>query len=347
MTLASRLNCTLGSFHLDVDLQATTGEVIAILGPNGAGKSTILRCLAGLQPIDEGSIFLDGTLLDDGDRTFVAPEHRAVGVVFQNYRLFPNLSVLENVAFGLRARGTPARLARQQAGEWLDRVDLSTHANDRPGNLSGGQAQRVALARALAIEPRLLLLDEPLAALDVATRAGVRRELRRHLATFAGVRILITHDPIDAYALADRVVIVEDGRVVQEGTLTEVTARPTSRYVADLVGVNLIAGVAANGTLTTAEGAIVQTADELVGPAFAIIQPRSIALYRNAPDGSPRNVWLTTVADIDTHSHRVRLDGPLPLIAEITLAALEALALQPGDRVWASVKATEIATYPA
>jgi molybdate transport system ATP-binding protein len=348
MSLDARVVCSRGSLAVDVALTADAGEVIAILGPNGAGKSTILRCLAGLLPLEDGHVQLDDVDLDRPSAdVFIRPEHRSIGFVFQNYLLFPSMTALENVAFGLRARGMSNRQARSQAAAWIERVGLTDHAAHLPSALSGGQAQRIALARAMATEPRLLLLDEPLAALDAGTRSEVRRELQHHLQTFHGVRILVTHDPLDAYALADRVVVLQDGKVVQQGTLTDVTARPKSRYVADLVGVNLVKGTAASGVLTTPSGATVQTGHDVNGAAFALIEPRSIALYRTPPDGSPRNVWATTVAAIDPRSHRVRLDGPIPLIAEVTLAALDALALQPGDQLWASVKASEITIYPA
>ncbi len=348
MSLNALVVCSRGSLAVEVALTAGEGEVIAILGPNGAGKSTILRCLAGLLPLEDGHVQLDDVDLDRPSAdVFVRPEHRSIGFVFQNYLLFPSMTALENVAFGLRARGMSSRQARSQAAAWIERVGLTDHATHLPSALSGGQGQRIALARAMATEPRLLLLDEPLAALDAGRRSEVRRELQHHLRTFQGVRILVTHDPLDAYALADRVVILQDGKVVQQGTLTDVTARPKSRYVADLVGVNLVKGTALSGVLTTPSGATVQTSHDVHGAAFALIEPRSIALYRAAPDGSPRNVWATTVTDIDPRSHRVRLDGPIPLIAEVTLAALDALALQPGDQLWASVKASEITIYPA
>lgn len=350
MTLDAHIVKTLGRFNLDVELKAKSGEVVAILGPNGAGKSTLFRCLTGLLPIDAGSIVLDDATLDQPEAdVFVPPERRPVAVVFQNYLLFPNLTALENVAFGLRARGTPRREARSQAAAWLERVGLADHAQHRPRALSGGQAQRVALARALATEPRLLLLDEPLAALDAGARGDVRRDLRRHLTIVDGVRLLVTHDPVDAYALADRVVILETGRVLQTGTLADVTARPRSRYIADLVGVNLVAGRGHDGAITTGTGARIVPADPVDGATFAVIQPHAVALYPSPPDGSPRNVWAATVTDIDRQADRVRvrLGGEVPLVAEITAAALEALVLRPGDKVWASVKATEIATYPA
>jgi molybdate transport system ATP-binding protein len=350
MTLVARVGCRLGALHLDVDMETVAGETLAVLGPNGAGKSTLFRCLAGLLPLDDGRVELDGEVLDDPKLgAFVPPERRPVAVVFQDYLLFPNLTALENVAFGLRSRGVPRTVARQRAATWLERVGLADHAQHKPRALSGGQAQRVALARALATEPRLLLLDEPLAALDAGTRGDVRRDLRRHLATFRGVRLLVTHDPVEAYALADRVVILEAGRIVQTGTLAEVSARPRSRYVADLAGVNLLTGTGGHGGLTTPTGGRIVPADPVEGAAFAVIQPHAVALYLAPPSGSPRNVWRGTVADIDQQPDRVRvrLTGEVPLVAEITPAALEALRLRPGDTVWATVKATEIATYPA
>ena len=350
MTLDARIVRTLGSFRLDIDITTKSGETIAVLGPNGSGKTTLFRCLAGLLPIDHGRVDLDGEPLDDPETdTFVVPERRPVAVVFQDYLLFPNLTALENVAFGLRARGVPRAEARGRAQDWLRRVGLTDHAHQRPRTLSGGQAQRVALARALATDPRLLLLDEPLAALDAGTRGEVRRDLRRHLTTFDGVRLLVTHDPVDAYALADRVVILEQGQVVQTGTLTDVTAQPRSRYVADLVGINLLQGVGDDGAILTLTGGHIVPADPVQGEAFAVIQPHSVALYPSPPEGSPRNVWAVTVADVDRQADRVRvrLTGQVPLVAEITPAALDALALQPGDQIWASVKATEITTYPA
>ncbi len=351
MTLSAKLALQLGTLDLEVDIDVKPGELLALLGPNGAGKSTVLRCLAGLTPIDAGRIAVDHTVVDEpATDTFVEPEDRPIGFVFQNYVLFETMTVLENVAYGLRARKTPKVEARRVAREWIDRVGLTEYADQRPRSLSGGQAQRAALARALATNPRLLLLDEPLAALDVGTRSSVRRDLRRHLATFEGMRILVTHDPVDAYALADRVAILDAGRIVQVGTLAEVTAHPRSRYVADLVGVNLVTGVVTNGVLTTDTGAHVVIADALSGRSFAVIRPHSISLVREPFAGSSaRNTWSGTIADIDRLGDRVRvgIDGQLPLVAEITVAALEALDLRPGDDIHATVKATDIEVYPA
>jgi molybdate transport system ATP-binding protein len=351
VTLAARIGLQLGSLDLQVELELAPGEVVALVGPNGAGKSTVLRCLAGLVALDDGRIELDGTVVDDpaGD-VFVEPERRPIGFVFQDYVLFDHLSVLENVAYGLRARGVAKADARERAGQWLARMGLAEYVSERPAALSGGQAQRVALARALATDPRLLLLDEPLAALDVGTRAAVRRDLRRHLATFDGIRLIVTHDPVDAYALADRVIVLEAGRVVQSGTLAEVTAHPRTRYVADLVGVNLVSGEVVDGVLSTASGARVVIADALDGPTLATIRPHSVVLGRGeAPASSARNTWAGSIVDIDRLGDRVRVvvDGELPLTAEITASALAELRLAIGDRVHASVKATDIEVAPA
>ena len=350
MRLSATIKLQLGALDLDVELAVESGGVLAILGPNGSGKSTLLRCLAGLQPIDEGRITLGDQVLDDPRTgTFVPPEQRQVSVVFQDYLLFAHLDATDNVAFGMHARGVRRNVARRKASEWLDRLGLTSHAHHRPGALSGGQQQRVALARALATDPQLLLLDEPLAALDAATRAEVRRELRTHLAAFDGARVLVTHDPLDAYALADFVVVLEAGHVTQTGSLASIAAQPRSRYVAQLVGTNLVTGTTSGTTFTTTAGASLVVDGECQGATYASIPPRAIALYRAQPDGSPRNVWRTTISHIETSFDRVRvsLADPLPLAAEVTAAGLAALGRHPGDEVWVSVKTTEITTYPA
>jgi molybdate transport system ATP-binding protein len=242
-TLSADLRVRRGSFDLDLELTVQPGEVVALLGPNGAGKSTALRLLAGLLPLDDGTVRLGRTVVEDTvARVRLEPEQRQVGVVFQDYLLFPHLTARENVAFGLRARGLARREARERADDWLARVGLAEHADRKPRQLSGGQAQRVALARALAAEPRLLLLDEPLAALDAGTRMEVRADLRHHLGSFDGATVVVTHDALDAMVLADRLVVVEDGRVVQSGAPREVSAHPRTDYVARLVGLNLLAG---------------------------------------------------------------------------------------------------------
>jgi len=339
-----------GTFELAVDLHVDPGETLAVLGPNGSGKSTLLRSIAGLIAVDRGRISVDGTVLDDAERSvFVPPDERSVGVVFQDYLLFDHLTALDNVAFGVRARGGSRQLARHTAHLWLGRVGLSDFEDVSPRQLSGGQAQRVALARALAVEPRLLLLDEPLAALDATTRRQVRRELRAHLQAFGGMRLLVTHDAVDAYALADRLAIVDHGRIVQTGTIAEITAHPRSAYVADLVGTNLIMGTVGPDGLATTTGVTVAVVADFVGPAFATIRPQSITLSLHPADTSARNQFTGVVDDIDRTGGRVRvgIDGPLRLTAEVTTAALETLGLRPGDTVWAACKATDIEVSPA
>ena len=350
MTLHADIGLRLGSFTLDVNVHVDPGEVLAVLGPNGSGKTTLLRALAGLLPLDSGEVRIDDEILDNPDcDVFVPPERRPVGVVFQQYLLFEHLCALDNVAFGLRARGIARADARRQARDWLEQVGLGQHARARPRELSGGQAQRVALARALAIGPRMLLLDEPLAALDAGTRRQVRRDLRRHLDAFDGVRILVTHDPVDAYALADRVAIFDHGTIVQSGTLAEITAHPRSRYVAELIGTNLITGTISAGGLTTTDGVHVAVVADFAGPAFAVVRPQSITLSRSVADTSARNTFAGTIDDIDRLGDRVRvgIDGPIHLTAEITAGALDNLQLRPGDTVHAAIKATDVDTYPA
>jgi molybdate transport system ATP-binding protein len=339
-----------GAFDLDIELEATDGETVALLGPNGAGKTTVLRAIAGLQPIDEGRIELDGTALDaPSSGTFVPTATRPIGMVFQDYLLFPRLSALENVAFGLRARGVPRQEARRQAEQWLERFGLADRAADRPRSLSGGQAQRVALARALATSPRLLLLDEPLAALDARTRMQVRSDLRRHLAFFGGARILVTHDPVDAMVLADRLIVLEAGRVSQAGPVGEVARHPRSRYVAELVGVTLLEGKRAGEHLVLLpSGAQLTVADPLPADDVAVaVRPQAVALHREEPEGSARNVWPATIVEMQVDRDRVRveLEGPVPLVAEVTPAAVTDLGLVPGAAVWTSVKAVDLTAY--
>jgi molybdate transport system ATP-binding protein len=347
--LAASVRLTRGSLRLDVNLSVDVGGTVAVLGPNGAGKTTLLRALAGLEALEQGSVVLDGKVLEDvASGIRVAPEHRPVAVVFQDYLLFPHLSVLDNVAFGLRSAGLGRVEARSRSREWLARMGLADREGLRPRGLSGGQAQRVALARALAVEPRLLLLDEPLSALDASTRVEVRRELRRHLESFPGVRVLVTHDPLEAMTLADRLVVMEDGRVVQQGSASEINARPRSRYVADLVGVNLFEGQAAGDRVDVGGKASLLVAEAGTGPVFTVVHPRAVALHRRRPEGTPRNVWAGRIEALDQEGERVRvrLGGPLPIVAEVTAAAVADLDLAEGADVWASVKASEVTVYP-
>lgn len=345
--LQADVSLVLGSLRLEMELDVEAGETVAILGPNGAGKTTLLRILAGLQAIDGGRVVLDGMVLESPG--FHLPvEERPVGFVFQNYLLFPHLSAVENVAFGLRSRGLRPSQARRRALEWLERVGLAQYASARPRALSGGQSQRVALARALATEPRLLLLDEPLAALDASTRLETRRELRRQLAGYEGVRLIVTHDLLEAASLAERLVVVEEGRVVQAGTLEDLSRQPRSRYVADLVGVNLLRGRGEGDRVVIGVAGSLVVPGAGYGEVFAVVHPRAVALYRRQPEGTPRNVWQGFAESLDLEGERVRVQigGPLPIVAEVTPAAVADLGLAGGGPVWVSVKATEISVYP-
>ena len=348
--LRAELAVQLGRLQLHVRLRVAPGETVALLGPNGAGKTTVLRCLAGLHPVDAGRVEMGGVVLDDpAHGVHVPTQRRSIGVVFQDYLLFPHLSALDNVAYGARRSGMRKADARALATRTLGRVGLADHAHHRPAQLSGGQQQRVALARALVLEPHLLLLDEPLAALDAGTRAEVRRDLRQVLDTTPSCRLLITHDPVDAVALADRIVVLEDGRVTQEGTLAQVTTMPRSRYVADLVGTNLYRGTGGPHGVALEGGASLHPADRVDGPVFVLIAPRHVALHRSPPEGSPRNAWPGVVAGVELLADRARVQvhGTPDVVAEITTAALGALGLRPGDAVWVTVKATELDVYAA
>jgi len=345
MSLAADFTLQQGALALHVALQVAPGETLALVGPNGAGKTTLLRVLAGLLRVDTGSVRLGDALLDGGPGgAFVPAERRGVGFVFQEHLLFPHLSALDNVAYGVQRPRALRHEARDVARRWLERVGLAELAACKPAALSGGQAQRVALARALATSPRLLLLDEPLAAVDASARHALRTELRAHLADFAGPRVLVVHGVEDAFALADRLAVLEAGRVVQTGTLPEIVGRPRSRYVADLVGLNCARGSLRDGVLALPDGGELVTASSAAGEVIASFHPRAVALYRERPAGSPRNVWTAPVLGVEPALDclRVRVGGKLPLVAELTAGAVRELRLTEGGDVWVALKATEI-----
>lgn len=325
-------------------LEAAPGTTIAVVGPNGAGKTTLLRALLGLTPRARARL-----RLGDTDVTELPPHRRQVAWVPQDGALFPHLSALTNTAYGLRAHGVPRAEARREAQHWLDRLGVGHLAHRRPAQLSGGQAQRVALARALAARPWLLLLDEPLAALDQTTRAHVRHTLRTHLAGFGGVCLIVTHDPVEAVSLADRVLVLDEGRTLQDAPPAEVTRHPRSPWVARMLGRNAWPGTAApDGTLALAGGGRLVVADTLAegAAALAIIAPEAVSVHRDRPGGSPRNVWPGTVRELTAVGSRLRVviasaEAP-DLVAEITPEAATELGLVEGTAVWTSVKATEV-----
>lgn len=352
MSLSAQLELARPAFSLDIELNAASGQTVALLGPNGSGKTTALRCLAGLSTAQRQRIEIDGVVVADSEPGIdLPPEQRSVGFVFQDYLLFPHLSALDNVAFGPRARGVSRGEAEVRAQVWLERLGVAEFARRRPGELSGGQAQRVALARALVNEPALLLLDEPLAALDAATRAGVRSTLREHLGEFAGVAVMVTHDAIDAMVLSDRVVVLDSGRVIQIGTPAEIAQQPASEYVAELVGVNLLRGVCEEpGVVRLDSGARVNVADRAItGSVVVAMRPEAVAVHVVQPAaGSPRNVWTGTIAEVEFRGDlvRLRVDGAPALNVVVTPGAVAELDLHEGQPVWLTAKASELVAYP-
>ncbi len=341
-----------GAFEVRATFEAEAGSTVGLLGPNGSGKSTLVAAIAGLRPPVSGRIALGANVLDDAvANVHVPPERRPVGVVFQDLLLFPHLSALENVAFPLRATGTPRASARDRAGGLLERLGMAGRANARPRDLSGGEAQRVALARALVAEPALLLLDEPLSALDVGARARVRELVRDVLAGFDGVRILVTHDPVEASTLADRLVLLEEGHITQIGTPEEIRSAPRSRYAADLVGVNAFHGRLEPlgeglGRIETGDGEVLVPwpTGSPGRQVVALLRPADVTLSPRPPGGSARNVFEGRIGSVAVEGERarVRIASSPPLVADVTLGSLERLELREGIPVWASFKAVEV-----
>lgn len=331
---------------VEVAFEVAAGETVALLGPNGAGKSTTLDVLAGLLRPDAGEVVLDGDVLT-GPGRWVAPHARRTALLAQDPLLFPHLSVLENVAFGPRSRGVARHEARAGAGRWLAEVDAAELAGRRPGELSGGQAQRVAVARALAAEPRLLLLDEPMAALDISAAPALRQLLGRVLAGRSAV--IVTHHVLDALLLADRVVVLDGGRVVEEGTASDVLSRPRSSFAARFAGLNLLAGTATSDGLRRDDGVLLhgvpgERAAAAGSPAVAVFRPSAVAVHREAPGGSPRNVLPARVTALEPMGDTIRVRAG-DLAADVTLAAAAELDLAPGRDVVFVVKATEVVVH--
>jgi molybdopterin-binding protein len=323
-----------GEFSVDVTARLASGSVTALVGPNGSGKTTLLRGIAGLLPV-HGRLLVDGR-----DVAMLPPHRRGVGWVPQEGALFPHLDARDNVAFGLGGRA-----GRHQATGWLDALGVADLAGRRPGQLSGGQAQKVALARALARHPRVLLLDEPMAALDRAARGDVRRTLRRHLDDYDGVVLLVTHDPLDAMALADRVLALDGGRVVQDAAPVEVARAPRTPWLGRLMGVNAFAGRLIGYRLVLHDGGELSVAESGADvAALAVLAPHAVTVHRDRPAGSARNTWPVTVSELSTQGHRVRVrcTGRPDVVAEVTPEAVAELSLSEGAAAWVSAKATEI-----
>nr|CAA9313240.1 MAG: Molybdenum transport ATP-binding protein ModC [uncultured Nocardioidaceae bacterium] len=338
------------AFDVRAELHVEPGQVLALLGPNGAGKSTVLRCIAGLSRLHSGHVRLGDRLLEDPSAGVrVRASDRRIGTVFQDGMLFPHLSVRDNVAFGPRHQGCRRGEARTRANAWLERTGLADLAARRPHQLSGGQRQRVAITRTLATEPELLLLDEPLSSLDAGAVVSVRSFLRRHLPEVGVGTVLVTHQAVDTLVLADTVVVMERGGVVQSGTPEEVARRPRSDHIASLMGLNLVRGVGDGDGVRLSDGARLVVTGSHTGPVLVSFSPTAVSLYRERPLTSARNVWSLQVDGIVPHGDvlRIHLTGAVQLIADVTAAALADLGVTDGDSVWASVKATEIAVYAA
>ncbi len=327
-------------FRLTLALAVGT-ETVAVVGPSGAGKSSLLRAIAGLERPAAGRIAVDGhALFDSAERVNLPPEHRMVGLVFQEYALFPHMTVLHNVRFG----------GRRRARELLERLRIGHLADARTGWLSGGERQRVALARALAREPRVLLLDEPMAALDPQTRAGVRGELRELLRELGLPTLLVTHSFGDASALADRIAVLEGGRLVQQGTPGELIARPADPFVASLTGANLLVGEvvgqeAGLSVVRLESGALVYSGDRLDGHVGVVVSPSEITLARTPAADSTLNHVRGPITSVVRLASRARVQVA-SLTAEITTVSLDRLGLAEGDDAVMSFKATGTSLVP-
>jgi molybdate transport system ATP-binding protein len=355
--LVASLTKRLGGFSLAADLEVAAGTTLALVGESGAGKTTVLRLLAGLAHPDAGRIVLGSEPWFDPIRGIVLPAwRRDVGYLGQDYALFPHLSVFDNVAFGLRAKGVNHRITRDQTAAILFRLELQDLADRRPQQLSGGQQQRVALARALVLEPRLLLLDEPLSALDLQTRRSVRRRLRRTLAALPCATVYVTHNPIEAIAFGDRIAVLEAGRITQNGVPDELLRHPRSPYVAEFMGVNLLQGSVGSAEgrglvrVRTPLGSVVAVDPGESGEVLVALNPREITLHLTPPVGSAQNVFFGRIAELVPEPPfgervRVALATSPPLVAEVTRHAVESLGLREGLEVHAAFKATGLVPY--
>lgn len=338
--LDARVVLDRGDLQLDAELQVRHGEVVAIMGPNGAGKTTLLDALLGWLPLREGWIVLDGDTFEAPTQEAVTATHRrSLGMVFQDGLLFPHLKVAGNIEFGADLNTDLAEL--------VETLEVSELLEKFPSQLSAGQTQRVALARTLAARPKMVLMDEPLAALDIGGRSRARALIGTALAGNLSGALIVTHDPTDAFTLAQRVLVLENGRVTQFDTPSVIQSQPQSRWIADLMGWNIFHGVAKGPLLAMPNGTEIATSGtELVGPVTVMINPAAVALFPERPVGSPRNSWLCRVQGVQLLGDvaRVSLSGPLNIYADVTATAAAELNLTEGTEIWVSVKATEVRT---
>jgi len=347
-----------GTFTLDVELSVADGEIIALLGPNGAGKSTLLGAISGLIRPDSGHVRVAGRVVTErtaSARVSVPPERRRIGLLSQDPLLFPHLTAVENVAFGQRAQGRPRSDARRDAHEWLDAVGLAEFADRKPTALSGGQQQRVAIARALAARPDVLLLDEPLAALDVQTATHIRRLLSERLAQSATTTILVTHDVLDAVVLADRCAILNDGQIIDDGPKSRVLGHPKNQFIAALAGVNLVVGVSdgADGVVQ-ADGRVLhghvagRHTVEAGQPVSAVFSPSAIDVRNQRDESADANRWTATIESLEPSAGgiRIRVREDADLIIDVSPAAAVGLVLSAGTAISVSVDPVAVTIRP-
>jgi molybdate transport system ATP-binding protein len=346
-----RVTRKFGAFGLDAALAAADRSILVLVGESGSGKTTLLRLLAGLLSPDQGRIEVDGSVWFDSESALsLPPEERTVGYVAQDYALFPHLTVAENLAFGLEAQGLRAGDIAPRVAIALERLGVAGLAGRRPHELSGGQQQRVAIARAIVLEPSLLLLDEPLSALDVQTRRTTRVELRRLLSELPCTTVYVTHSPAEALAFGDHIAVLEAGRVSQQGSRENLMRHPRSRYVAEFLGVNFFRGTLAGHADDGAAHVALPESDLVVAPegeVAVVVHPREITLALEAPGGSARNVFAGVIEEIMPEPPsgelvRVSVSTRPPLVAEVTRQAVDALGLKAGMRVFASFKAAGV-----
>src|SRR5690625_1171439 len=354
MSPALTIHAAVPERHVQVDIEVPAGRVLAVLGANGAGKSTVLALAAGLVRPERGTVTIGGHEVAGG--RWVPPHRRKIALLAQEPLLLPHLDVLANVAFGPRAAGLGRRQAGETARARLREVGADHLARRRPRKLSGGQQQRVALARALAPDPQLLLLDEPLAALDVQAAADLRQLLRTSVRATGRTAVIVTHDLLDVLALADDVVVLDGGRVAEQGPSTQLLSQPRTDFTARFAGVNLLIGTRlAADALRIGADAVMHGLSEGPGSsgsaAAATFSPRAVAVHRTEPGGSPRNTITVRVVGIEQQGELVRVRGKnddgAQLAADITPASVAGLDLALGDTVAFVIKAAEVRIYPA
>ncbi len=369
------LNTHLNTFHLALDFCAEMGKTTVLLGESGAGKTTVLRLLAGLSHPQKGYIIFNGRVYYDSERHIaIAPQQRPFGYVFQDYVLFPHLTVFENVAFGLHAQHLSRQVIHRRVGTVLEQVHLVGLERRRPAQLSGGQQQRVAIARALALQPQLLLLDEPLAALDVQTRRELRQLFRQIIAETGITTVMVTHQYLEALLFGQQILVLDHGHIIQQGNLHELRTAPRSAYVAELVGTNFFCGQLVgyeSNTMgiiqlslherkieivaTLREHSMTGSVPDIGSEAYVIVDPQSITLHRTLPEGSARNIFRGQIIHLLSSGDQegdvrvsIQLDSAssiAPLVADITQTSAVRMELREGQTVYATFKATEASAY--